>query len=665
MSKSVLMCRVSTEAQDYDAQIRDLKQYAKSKGITECKVIATKESGFRNIEEREGWIKTKEFFEEHADYDTLIVTEISRLGRRETAIAEIKEYMEKNKKSLFIKDLDLHLYDKGKKKPESDIVFSVFASMATSEMSVKKDRFMRSRKQLNEQGYSIVGKVLFGYKRVKDELKGKNKFIVDEKQAGEINELYNIYLYGLEGRDIGIKGLVLYAITRGMSHYLHSKRNMTKMLSERAYVGGIKEVKTKRKNLEYWKYKDHSKPPYIETISNIPYPKIVDKNLFDAVQKKKLDNRIIVDKSVKHETILSKLIECPKCHTFLIGDYRRSRKCASYRCSKHKGIGKCSNSSMISMSFLDSLVWCYLKENVKQIMEDIYKKNNTGKISDIDSEIFNCQKRKKELQEDVKTQGIIFKNEVRVLGIEKAQQKYDVAISEIKKQIDEIDELIDNKKRKIDNIKRMSSTSITDKDMERVEQDKKEISKYIHLLVNRILYYRFNKYTFVRIILNGDDDRTFRVIFARKEDNNKVLVFGFKNEKNMPFEIRNKENKTEENEIEWIESGLEVLEKMIIRGLYYNNDHSKSSNIDNISPEIVNNNLFDKRQVFSEFLETISHIPYSEIVYKNLFDEFQKKKLDNRNIVDKSVKHEKELNLDMELYPIEYKELQVYDDDLK
>ena len=114
MNKAILMCRVSTEAQDYEAQISDLKKYAQSKGITECYVIATKESGYRDISEREGWLKTKEYFESHLDYDTLIVTEISRLGRRETAIAEIKEYMERNKKSLFIKDLDLHLYDRGK-----------------------------------------------------------------------------------------------------------------------------------------------------------------------------------------------------------------------------------------------------------------------------------------------------------------------------------------------------------------------------------------------------------------------------------------------------------------------------------------------------------------------------------------------------------------------
>jgi len=559
------MCRVSTEAQDYEAQIGDLKKYAQSKGISECHVIATKESGFRNINEREGWIKTKEYFEEHPDYDTLIVTEISRLGRRETAIAEIKEYMERNMKSLFIKDLDLHLYDRGKKKPESDIVFSVFASMATSEMSVKKDRFMRAKRELRAQGYSIVGKVLFGYTRVKDETRGKNKFVVNEKQAKEIKEIYNIYLYGLDGKDIGIRGLVLYAISKGMSHYLHSKRNVTKMLSESAYIGGIKEVRIKRKNPEYWLYNDHSKPTHIETVSHIPYPAIVSKGLFDAVQKRKLDNRILVDKSVKHETILSKLIECPECHTFMMGDYRRDRQRACYRCSKHKGTGKCKNSSTISMPYIDSLVWCYLKSNVKQIIEEIHKKNYDVDVSVIENEICNCQERKRVLQEELRAQSIIFKNEVRILGLDDAQKKYDSAVLKIERQVGEINELIDSHKKKITEIKSLSSTVLSDEDMERVEEDKRLISEYIHLLVKKVLVFNFKNYTFIRVILNGDDNRTFRGIFANKRDTIRIEAFGFKREKDMPFHIKNRETKNDDGDvIEWVDSGFEQLEMMTL-----------------------------------------------------------------------------------------------------
>ena len=564
MNKAILLCRVSTEAQDYEAQINDLEKYAASKGITECHVIACKESGYKNIQKREGWIKTKDYFDQHSDYDTLIVTEISRLGRRETAIAEIKEYMEKFKKSLYIKDIDLHLYDKGKKKPESDIVFSVFASMATTEMSQKKERFLRSRRELNEKGYSIVGKVLFGYKRVRDEARGKNKFVVNEKESKEINEIYNLYLYGIDGKDTGIKGLVYHAISKGMSTYLHSKRNMTKLLSETAYVGGVKEVRIKRKNPVYWNENDHTKTPYIETVSHIPYDQIVSKDLFDAVQRKKLDNRILVDKSKKHNTILSKLIECPECHTFLMGDYRRNRKTASYRCSKHKGAGKCGNSSIISMPYIDSLVWCYLKYNVKQIIEEIHKKNCAGDISSIEDEIVNLQTKKKSIQNEAKSLAFIFKTEVRIFGIEEAQRKYDEGTEKIVKEIEDIDSAITFRRRRIEEIRSAASTELTEEDMQRVEQDKGRISEYIHLLVKKIICHNTKTMTFIRIILNGDDEYTFRGILANKFDTNCIKAFGIKRVKDMPFKIKNLDVKNDNGVVvEWAEGGMDILEKLL------------------------------------------------------------------------------------------------------
>lgn len=564
MGKAILLCRVSTDAQDYEAQIRDLKEYARSKGITECHVISSKESGFKNIHDRESWTKTTDYFESHPDYDTLIVTEISRLGRLETAIAEIKEYLARNKKSLFIKDLNLQPFDKGKKNPEADIVFSIYASMATSEMSIKKDRFMRSKKNLNEQGYSIVGKVLFGYKRVRDEVKGKNKFVVNEKEAREIKELYNIYLNGLDGRDIGIKGLVMYAVSKGMSKYLHSKRNMTKMLSEIAYIGGIKEVRIKRKNPEYWVYNDRLKPQYKETVSHIPYPAIISKSLYEAAQQRKLDNRILVDKSVKHETILSKLIECPVCHTSLMGDYRKGTQQASYRCAKHKGTSKCSNSSIISMQYLDSLVWCYLKSNVKNIIEEIAKKNNEDLIFSIENEINNCLEKRKSILDEEKTFTAIFKNEVRILGLEEASAKYDKATSKLAKQVNDIDAVIDAKKRRITEIKELSSTILSDEDMDKVERDKKMICQYIHLLVSKVIVHNYRTCTIVRIILNGDDDKTFRCIFADKRDN-RITAYGLKRVKDMPFSVINKDVKgIDGSHIGWVDPVKDIIEKMYL-----------------------------------------------------------------------------------------------------
>ena len=206
-----------------------------------------------------------------------------------------------------------------------------------------------------------------------------------------------------------------------------------------------------------------------------------------------------------------------------------------------------------------------MKTNVKQIIEEIHKKNYDVDISAIETEIFNCQERKRSLQEEVKTQGIIFKNEVRVLGLDEAQGKYDRTVSKIEKQMDEINEMIDSNKKRIEEIKRVGSTTLTNEDLCRVEKDKKLISEYIHLLVKKVLVFNFNTYTFVRVILNGDDERTFRGIFSNKRDNHRIKVFGFKREKDMPFTVRNKESKSENGDIiEWVESGWEVLERMML-----------------------------------------------------------------------------------------------------
>ena len=125
--------------------------------------------------------------------------------------------------------------------------------------------------------------------------------------------------------------------------------------------------------------------------------------------------------------------------------------------------------------------------------------------------------------------------------------------------------MIENHKKKIDEIKSISSTTFTDEDLERVEHDKKMISEYIHLLVKKIYLYNHDTYTFIRIILNGDDDRTFRGIFSNKRDKIRIQAFGLKREKNMPFKVLNTDLKADNGDIvQWAESGWEVLERMVL-----------------------------------------------------------------------------------------------------
>jgi DNA invertase Pin-like site-specific DNA recombinase len=485
--KAVLLCRVSTEQQDYEAQIRDLKKYAIKKGASEVHVIAKKESGFKKIDEREGWNEAKIFFENNKDYNCLVVTEISRLGRRDTAIAEIKEFCETHKLSLFIKDIDLQLYEYGQRKPESDIVFAVFQSIAVNEMSQKKERFRRSKENLTSQGYSIGGKVLFGYKRVFDEKKGKNKFVPDEKTSKEVVEVYNKYLEGG-----GIKQLVVWCIGRGMSRYLHSNRNVTKMLSEVAYTGQK---------------------------GNVPYPVIISKELFNQVQEKKANSRIISDKQTKHTTLLSKLIQCPICGTFLGGDYREGRP-PVYRCNKHKK-GNCENSSVISMNFVDSVVYSFLKENIRKLIEERRKVDVDKTISDIKKEIERLENRKSELSDELKSGSVIFRMESKILGIEEAKNRYEKLTKRVERDLSVVNSGLFKKEKEIEEIKK-GMTPVTEEELDNL--DRINLYELLHKIVKKVVINNNRKMAFFSIELVGDFHHHLVVVYKGKE----IKCFGAK-----------------------------------------------------------------------------------------------------------------------------------------
>lgn len=479
--KAILLCRVSTDHQDFEAQITDLTNYAKSKGISEVHVISTKESGFRKIEDKIGWSQTKDFFETHPDYDTLIVTEISRLGRTDKSIAEVKEYCEQHSLSLYVKDINLQLYDKGNRRPESDIVFAVFSSMAVNEMSQKKLRFKRAKENLTSQGFSIGGKVLFGYQRVKDETKGKNKFIPDPTTSQEVIEVFNKYL-----ESGGIRQLVIWCVQRGMSPYLYSKRNVTKLLSEVAYTG---------------------------MKGNVPYPIIVPKELFNRVQEKKKNSRINTDKQTKHITLLNRLIQCPECGTFLVGDYRKDGRPPTYRCAQHRD-GKCINSSCVDMSFTDSVVYSFLRENIKRLIEDGRKVDVDLEISEKNVEIERLQKRKSELTDELKSSSVIFKTETRILGLEEAQRRYNNQVNKIEKDLYTIESELMKINKFIDEVKK-GITPVTEEELDNIDRGK--LHELLHRLIKKVEIKNSRKMAYFSIRLVGDLNNHLVIVKKGKE----------------------------------------------------------------------------------------------------------------------------------------------------
>ncbi len=188
---AVILVRVSTVIQDYLPQVEDLIGYAKKLGYTKFHKIETKESGLADLNDKEGLEKLKSFIRDNKDYKTIFATELSRIGRRQSILHQIKEWLFANKIQLYLKDTGYTLFDSsGNISAAGEIMFTLYGFFAESEVKAKKDRFQRAKKHLMKMGLSISGKTLFGYKKQISE-KQKSTLILDEKNSDIVKQIFN------------------------------------------------------------------------------------------------------------------------------------------------------------------------------------------------------------------------------------------------------------------------------------------------------------------------------------------------------------------------------------------------------------------------------------------------------------------------------------------
>lgn len=543
---AVIVARVSTPSQKESPQLSDLRNYAQSLGFKHIEEFGTTESGFLEMDDKQGWNLVVDFFEKNPNYKVLICTELSRLSRVKSTLMLIEEYLIKNKIQLIVKDINFYLFnDYGNVTAGADMIFSLFASFAASEMSEKKERFKRALKEYKSLGLSLGGKELFGYTRtyikVGNRQKSQSKYVINEKEKQEIIQIYKWYAFGIDNdlRKTSVRTITEKCIEEGMSTYLHSKRNVNKCLKEEAYTG-TKITKNKIKNPEYWNYKKLDAPKYIYAESyECLYPPIFDGEnafLFDYVQARMSENNskksinshgIIVSKERKHTTILSKLIICPVCGHFLIGDYRKRNGEArfSYRCNYSKAsVNKCSFTSTISMTVLDSFIWEICKGEVKKIRVSETLQQNETKSNEIQSKIANLQMSIDNFGSKFQTEETIYrmrmntaKNqtqrdtfsaeyEKRINSIQKERKSLQQRQAILKKELSlsEIGKRSDIKQLLIDNVYNKKYT-------------KADISKYVHYIVKSIEVLHTNaKYTVLKINTISYNSGGYLCIFKRR-----------------------------------------------------------------------------------------------------------------------------------------------------
>ena len=292
-NKAILLSRVSTAEQhlrDGSSQIDALEGWANNNGYTELYPLDTTESGFLELDARDGWNRIFQFLKEHTDYKTIIATEISRLARDEEVLAYVKKYLINNQIQLGIKSLNFWLLNPdGSPTLSAELLFAIYGTMAHFEMIDNRWRKEQQLRKYRKDGYSIGGKRLFGYDVAIDTTyakRPKKYYVKNEKEAEDILTVFNWYAYGIPGthHQTSVLDITKECISLGMSEYLHSKRNVNKLLKEEAYTGS-KKTKNRKKNPDYFIYHKKDAPKYVKANSYLcKYPVIVEQELFDRVQ---------------------------------------------------------------------------------------------------------------------------------------------------------------------------------------------------------------------------------------------------------------------------------------------------------------------------------------------------------------------------------------------
>jgi DNA invertase Pin-like site-specific DNA recombinase/predicted RNA-binding Zn-ribbon protein involved in translation (DUF1610 family) len=385
--KAILLVRVSTEAQDFTEQEREIYQMAIKDGYKPEDIIpiCEKESGIKLEEEdRAGLNQMKQYIESGIGVDCVYCWEVSRIARRKKINFSVLEYLTKHKVQLIIKNPSIKLFnDDGTINEGAEVVFTLFSQMAESEMRTKKERFKRSKDARRKQSYYTGGFILYGYTVDEDK-----KLVVKEDEADVVKMLYTMYLSGKysfrsltkEIREMGIfTDKTVNAAEVAVNH----------ILTNTAYAG-VPSGDGSRMNLK--------------TEGNV-YPALVTVEMVEKC--KEIAQKNIIAPKKKYSTFYfgKGILRCPKCGKVMMAVKSRN----FYHCTK------CDSNFAININMVDSALWLC----ASPLYVDKMEQKNEGqkeyyetqivllnqKIDVAKAEIASIQKRAEKIEEKAYVEG--------------------------------------------------------------------------------------------------------------------------------------------------------------------------------------------------------------------------------------------------------------------
>lgn len=166
---AVIYARVSTNSQDYERQLCDLREYASRMGYKIVKEFCEKVSGAKKVAEREAMSELLSFVEA-TSVDKVLIYECSRLSRRVADFVNIVDKLNELHTSLYIHQNGLEtLQADGKPNPIAQLVIGMLAQFNSMERSLIRSRMESGYNNFRTNG-GVVGRKV-GYKKSEEAMR--------------------------------------------------------------------------------------------------------------------------------------------------------------------------------------------------------------------------------------------------------------------------------------------------------------------------------------------------------------------------------------------------------------------------------------------------------------------------------------------------------------
>lgn len=169
MKKVVIYTRVSTQGQEYERQLAELRNYAARMNYEVVEEFSEKVSGAKRVEEREALMSLLRYVEAHK-VDKVLIYECSRLSRRAIDFLTVIERLSSLKVSVYILQNGLEtLMEDGSVNPIASLVLGIIGQFNSMERSLIRSRMESGYKHYRQQGGQVGRKV--GYKKSDDDMR--------------------------------------------------------------------------------------------------------------------------------------------------------------------------------------------------------------------------------------------------------------------------------------------------------------------------------------------------------------------------------------------------------------------------------------------------------------------------------------------------------------